>query len=476
MGGSEKNITPPAAAKPRGVSPLLLFVLLFVIYNVNFRNIRFGDTAPARVLPFSILLDHTLYLDNWFGPYLHTTAEANGTYYLRPARGHVMSAYPIIMPVVLTPFYVVPAWLVSRQNPPLAHNDVLFIALLDVMGKLCASLIAALSGMVLFLALRRICSEGLRLFLALVYGLASSTWSISSQGLWRHGFTELCFALLLWGLLHDERHRRRALWCGVALAGAASNNLANGIVVLLFLIYFARRGRREFVSFFSPLAILGSLVVGYNFYFFGKLLGGYPSVVVHSAQGSHLFRAAPVWTAALGMFMSPNRGLLIYMPWAVFALWGMARAWKENTYGWERYLIAGMAGFFIEHSLMGTWWGGWSFGPRYPVSVLPFLVFFLVPILPRIQSRRLLRAALIATLAASLWIQTVGAFYYPQGDWDALPVEVDRNPQRLWDWKDNQIRRSWQAGAARPSLFYELFLLSDWVEGANRAPVRQRSG
>ena len=446
MRESEQTVTPQGTLKPRRGLPFLIFIL-----------------------PFSLLLDHTLYLDHWFSSYTPSTPGENGTYYLRPARGHLMSAYPVIMPLVITPLYAVPAWLVARQNPPLHHSDVIWTALLDVMEKLVAALMAALTGMIFFLSMRRIGSSGQALALTLIFGLASSTWAVSSQGLWRHGFTELCFAFLLWALVQPGETRGRAFWCGLALAGAGANNTANVVIILPLLIYFARRGKREFIQCFAPLAVLGALVAGYNFYFFGRLMGGYPRLMVGSPEGAHLFRADSVWSGLLGLLLSPSRGLLIYMPWTLFAIWGMARAWKEKSFGWERYLIAGMAGFYLEHSIMGTWWGGWAFGPRYMASVLPFLVFFLIPAWTRLVSRRPLRVALGAAVAVSLWIQFVGVFYYPQGDWDALPVRIEQEPRRLWDWKDTQIRRSWQAGPATPNVFYEIFLLGDLLRSPQAA-------
>ncbi len=474
MNEPKNHVAPPASAeRSRRAPPLLLFLLLFIAYNANFRTIHFGDTAPSSVLPFSLLLDHTLNLDWWFDNYIPTQGAVNGTYFLRPSRGHRMSAYPVIMPITLTPLYVLPAWLVARQDPPLARNDVVMTALIDVMEKLSASLIAALSGVILFLAFRKVCSPGVSLLLALIYGLTSSTWSISSQALWRHGFTELSFAILLWGLLPGKGSGRRALWCGVALAGAGANGLPNVVVVLAVVAYFARQDKREFLRFFAPLVLVGSLVLGYNYFYFGRLFGGYPSVVVHSGGATHLFKAAPPWEGALGLLLSPGRGLLIYMPWTVLALWGMGRAWKQNLHGWERYLIVGIIGVFLEHSLMGTWWGGWSFGPRYLADVLPFLVFFLIPVWPRIQARWVLRGAMVASLAAALWIQILGAFYYPKGEWDGLPVNVDQNPHRLWDLGDNPIRRAWFAGPAKPDLFYKLYLLPTLLENspAKRLPA-----
>ena len=92
MMSEPETTNPPATPKPGRGLPLLVFLLLFTVYVSNFRCVRFGDTLPARVLPFNLLLNHSLYLDDWFDSYKPSTPEENGTYYLRPARGHLMSA------------------------------------------------------------------------------------------------------------------------------------------------------------------------------------------------------------------------------------------------------------------------------------------------------------------------------------------------------------------------------------------------
>ena len=71
------------------------------------------------------------------------------------------------------------------------------------------------------------------------------------------------------------------------------------------------------------------------------------------------------------------------------------------------------------------WWGGWCFGPRYFTDLLPFLAWFLVPVWASIRARPVLRVAFAATVAIALWVQVVGAFYYPAGNWDGSPVDVD---------------------------------------------------
>ncbi|MGO9273750.1 MAG: hypothetical protein ACLQOO_26515 [Terriglobia bacterium] len=495
-----------------------LLVLLLVLYNLNFRTIHINDSLPARYLPFSLLLHRSLYLDPWVKPFVGVPIGPSGMYFAGEFRGHWISSYPILEPLLITPLYVFPAWWLSRQSPAPDPNGSLFVLVADTMEKLSASLIAALSGGVLFLALRKIAPPLASFVVALIYGLASNTWAISSQALWRQGLTELAFAFLLWALFRLPESPRAPFWVGLALGVAAVNKHLEALLVFPFLVYFAffsepggegrtrpespgdeprslrreelnteaRRHREEredpmkvsFVSrrfpffsvplclcdgssfaitsrllsgwarrgktlllFLAPVAALGGLTLAYNLHFFTKSLG------------SGYLVPQPFWGSVAGLLVSPSRGLLVYTPWVAFALWGAARIWKENLWGWGRPLVLGLVAVFAgQASLSEQWWGGWCFGPRYLTDLLPFLACFLIPVWPRIEAGRVLRVVFAATVVFALWVQVVGAFYYKPGIWDADPVSIDFRPQRLWDWRDNQLLRSWRAGLAPPDL------------------------
>ena len=118
--------------------------------------------------------------------------------------------------------------------------------------------------------------------------------------------------------------------------------------------------------------------------------------------------------------------------------------------------MVALAARFLIPVVASDWWAGWCFGPRYATDLLPFLAWFLVAAWARIGARGVLRWAFGATVALALWVQVVGAFYYPVGNWDALPVDVDVAPERIWDWSDTQVLRSWRAGPAPP------LLLNQW--------------
>ena len=196
--------TGPAASasnRPSRYAVWLLMLFVFLVYNSNLRYLYTGDTIPARVLPFALLVDGHLWVDDWVTPFLAPYvggAIQEGTYFLTPARGHWMSSYPILTPLVVTPLYAPAAWWVGRHRA-LAAESFVFIA--QAMEKLSAAALAAISAGLLYAALRKLLAPRAALVLALVYALASNTWALSSQALWTTALSQIAFALLLWALV-----------------------------------------------------------------------------------------------------------------------------------------------------------------------------------------------------------------------------------------------------------------------------------
>ncbi|MGA2075716.1 MAG: hypothetical protein ABSH52_19680 [Terriglobia bacterium] len=354
---------------------VLLVFVAFVIYNVNCRSISTNDSAPARVLPFNLVLHGSFYLEPWIEPYLPRARGFYGVYYAAKIGPHWLSNYPVILPVVISPLYVFPARWFSRLHIDPATGDLRAQAIVDVMEKLSASLVAALSVGVLYFALRRAATRRASLVLALVYAFASSTWSISSQSLWRQGFTELAFALLLCALLSDSQSWFYPLCVGAAVTLLVSNAMQFlPFLVLLTGFMIIRQPKRVWL-FCVPVAIVGGLTLAYNLHYCGSVSGAYflpkvglnPSVAAVAdawdrSPGSLFAKFRPLYRTPgcyhlldgiAGQLISPSRGLLIFIPWTVFALWGCARAWKEHRFGWERCLLLGIAAVFCLHARFG---------------------------------------------------------------------------------------------------------------------------
>jgi len=65
----------------------------------------------------------------------------------------------------------------------------------------------------------------------------------------------------------------------------------------------------------------------------------------------------PLWKGLSGLLLSPSRGLFIYSPFFLFALWGLIVVWR----GKDRLLQCfSFAGFFLilTASKWFDWWGG----------------------------------------------------------------------------------------------------------------------
>jgi len=175
---------------------LLLCILLFSIYNLNFGSMGGNDSTPSRYLPFSILHEGDFDLDEFTFlregkrlPYFlvasHDRRHAFSTFGIGPA----LTAFPIF----LAPMLIKKDW---------SWKEVVILA------KVAASLLVTLSCLFLFLTLKHWLTVKHAFWLTLIYGLATCVWSISSQELWQHTASEFWLALSvflltrknIWGL------------------------------------------------------------------------------------------------------------------------------------------------------------------------------------------------------------------------------------------------------------------------------------
>lgn len=181
---------------------------------------------------------------------------------------------------------------------------------------------------------------------------------------------------------------------------------------------------------------------------------GASSDAVRTSGFLDVFLHGSLKDGAAGLLVSPSKGLFVFMPWTIFAVWGGVRLWKEKTFPWAPYVVAAVAALFLVYAKYDRWWGGWCFGPRYLTDLLPFLAFFLVAAWPRIQAMRAAQVTFALTVMVAFWVQLVGAYYYPMGHWDGKPINVDVAPERVWVWYDTQVMRNWRAGPAPPDMYF----------------------
>lgn len=434
---------PPSKGRGSGarLPTILIFLTCLVVYNANLRLIGSGDSIPARLLPFAILNHGSLYLDA-FGP-----RSENAYWFVQSRTGRLVSFYPIVLPVVATPLFVPAAIYLDSVEPPAWKFQIAA----EIMEKLTASIVAALSVVVVWLVLRRIASPPTALILALAYAFGTQTWTSSSQAMWQHGLGQLLLASALLLLVRPVLSRANAALLGAIAALLAFNRPPDALFSAAIAVYVALRVRYHVPAFAAGCALAGLPFLAYNLVMFGRPFGGYQSILATDAFRHNVLEGL----AAL--LVSPGKGLLVFAPFLLLAAWRPLAAFGPE----KKTLAILLWGAFLAQLLFYStidWTGGATYGPRFLTDALPFLIVCLAP---AVESLRKPAGKLVfaAALGFAVWVQMVGAFCFPAGGSYLL------TRKQLWAPSGAQFRLEARAGLASLEFVHRV---REWLQEERR--------
>ena len=310
--------------------------------------------------------------------------------------------------------------------PVLAAVNSLWGPLQDNPGRLWqvgkAVAAAAVAGSAVFIFLTALGSLGLRaaFLLALTYGLCTCVWSTSSQALWQHGPTELFLAMGTYFLLRPQRPS--PLLAGLAYSLSVACRPTSLLVLLAVAVFRGLRDRRALLRFCLGALPVGALLVIYGLVVFGNPLSagqlGVGHQVALAKTGNPGLWQTPLYFGLLGLLVSPARGLLVYSPIVVFALWGGFRVWRDPAWKDWRPLSVAVVAMLVLSAKWFDWLGGWCYGYRPIVDTVTLLAFLAIPVVPWICARRS-RWLLWAGLGCwSLGVQVLGVTCYDVSGWN----------------------------------------------------------
>jgi hypothetical protein len=301
-----------------------------------------------------------------------------------------------------------------------------------------AAAMAAMAVALMFLVTVRLTS---RLWIALVttavFAFGTQVWSTASRTIWMHTPSLVCLTL---ALLVAQRVRRSGSWCyalGAVLAIAYFVRPTNVVPLLALAVWVAFLGRRPLVRFACGTATISCAFIVLNLALYGQLLQPY-------FRASRLGLSATTVEALLGNLISPSRGLILFVPASLVCAYGFVLKRRAGTLTSLDLAIASSAvGSWVLVSLFPTWYGGWSFGPRFLTDIAPMLVWFLPPVFESVVSRRRVTLGAVVTVAfvLSFAIQARGSLDQSTADWNWSPHGVDVDHGRLWDYGDPQFLR-----------------------------------
>ena len=312
--------------------------------------------------------------------------------------GRCYSRYGLGQPLAAVPLYLIGKG-VSAAFPMLDYGDVLRFT----MARFNQFIMALACGMICALGRLIYRSSKMGVGLALLFGLGTLALPYA-RFYFNEPLTMLGFLIALYGALaYSAGGLRKHLLIGGAGFGLAVLTRTTSVLLLpLFLAYvwFARtpwastsamsgwRMRlRQILLFLLPVIALGLIQAAYQFWAFGDFLsGGY--------QGEGW--QTPILAGLYGLLFSSGKSLFLFVPLALLAPWGWVR-WVIEGRRREAYLfVATFVLWLLFHAGWWTWHGGWSWGPRFLVPMLPFLI------LPLGSLWRLGRGARIAIVFLAL--------------------------------------------------------------------------
>ncbi|MFQ5578554.1 MAG: hypothetical protein ACE5G8_16370, partial [Anaerolineae bacterium] len=261
---------------------------------------------------------------------------------------------------------------------------------------LLGSLITALTGGLIFCYLEWLgYRRATALTAGLVYGTGTLAWPYAKTFFSDTLAGTLLLLAAMFLLAHYRRGRRRdAFAAGLALAWAVATRYAEAVFLplfgLLFAAYLRRRSggggpRRAFnpaalAAFAAPIAAVGLSLMAFNLFRYGDPFNtGYLPQETFSAVW---------WQGVAGQLFSPGRGLFLYSPALIVALFGLKAGWRRRPFE----TFAALAVIVIHLLLYGKWFmwhGGFAWGPRFMVAALPFWAVLMAPTLEAIAARSL---------------------------------------------------------------------------------------
>jgi hypothetical protein len=419
---------------------VVLFVTLFAIYNANGREIGSYDSQPTKFAARELLLRGTLHLDEVVR---QTPEYAQRWGFTLAADGHYRSVYSPVPAVIAA----VLGWPLSAaglvdMRAPLAPA---------LLAKVAASLLVALSVIVSYFTARQWLGPLRATILAIGLGLGTGLWSTVSQTLWQTETAVLGLALAVNVLCRDRPTGAGTVLgaVGLALAGATRPQLAP-IVAVLMAATWTRSSKRD-AALATAIVLLSGLAMGaLNMRWFGHPLGA--QALLQDVNAA-LHATGQMFTVgiegAVGLLVSPSRGMLVFSPIVLIAMVAIPRAF---TAGWRSPLPWCALAFVAQYALYSSysvWWGGHTYGPRYMLDLLPLAVpLAAVTMATASRPHPILAVCAAAALVWSLMVAATGAVCYPHERWNTEPSEIDLDHSRLWSLTDTQIERCWARGAS----------------------------
>ena len=413
----------------------VLFLAVLIVH-MNGVYTRVNDTRWYIPTAMSIIKEGDTDLDEYRG-------IISGKHYaIQSVDGHLYNLFPVGPALVAVPF----VYVVDQLS-----TNVLLFDLQAHMKKsspagvemFVASCLTSLTAVLVYLIGRLFLDKKRSLILVFLFACCTSSWSEASRALWQHGPSMLMLSASLYLLLLARDKPRLVQWVAVPLFFSYLVRPTNAISIVAISLYVLARYRRYMLTYGLFASVTMACFLVHNYRIYGNILPPYYSGGRVGLHGGFV-------QALAGNLISPSRGLIVFTPVFLFSVYGMCLRIRARDREMLDYVLPGIiVVHWLSISSFGHWWGGHSFGPRFFSDIIPYFVYYLIPVLEKMS-----RATGVAKVALGVSFSiciTVTFFVHFRGAteadvrlWNRYPVDVDKKPSRLWDWQDVSFLRGIQ--------------------------------
>ena len=313
-----------------------------------------------------------------------------------------------------------------------------------------AFLVAGILVLVFFCCIELGHTRGVSLAVAGFAGLATPLFHYSKTF-----FSEPLAGLMITGsfLCLLRGARTGSLWlhlaAGLCLGAAVLTKAAHAfmlIPVVVFVVWlFKRQSKpllcRELAVSALGFAVLVVVVALYNNARFGEFTETGYGVEVDSWT-------TPFFEGLGGLLISPGRGLLLYFPGTVLCVWGLVSLWRRCAPA-ALFAVLSMGLFAAVYAKWYMWEGGWCWGPRFLIPVLPVFLLPVADVFAGLNKARpvAVGSALLLVLASIL--VSVSGVIVNYADYSAAlrahytPLGVNYYDPLRWSWSDSPLVAYW---------------------------------
>ena len=366
------SVTPPRSALRVAVGLVLVVQALYLLSASG--HLRGQDQEYFYRMACSIARERTFAIE----PLVLKNKELAGA---RGRDGKFYAQYAPGLPLMLAPVVLLgdsinehlPRLKAKYQWPHYGDQDIAPRILISYFN---IPVTAIAAGLLTLLVTRLGYSIGAAIFTGLSFAVSTFAW-----GQARIVFVEPLQGLLLLAgaLLLLRATPARSVMGGCILALAILVKITSMLALPAFLLLPNERGellcrrRSTLVGLIVPVAIALSAYGWYDWFRFGSLTAtGYSATYGGTPESSWNPIGNPL-VGLYGLLLSSGRGVLWYAPLIAVAAVSARHFYIERPITGRAFVVLAAA-WLAAHSAIRGWEGGWGWGPRYLLPVLPFLL------------------------------------------------------------------------------------------------------